>query len=214
MRRAAMRRAAMWRAASAAAAALLASVSANHTRVDVSCCALWRAMQQFVAVSTGESYETCPRPCKTNAVMTAFAQSLGPPRLHAHADPDLWYFERDEMYAPDSVANVLAWSVVGRLCAVGTHGATPKNFLQINTGMQTISVRRTGCEYERTVYSTLLMFCTAALAFVLFLGLYRSPEPPREQPPPSEVHTQASRITLRPLRVGTRYRALPVAEYE
>ena len=144
--------------------------------------------------------------------MTAFAQSLGPPRLHEHADPDLWYFERDEMYAADAVANVLAWSVVGRLCAVGTHGSTPKNFLQINTGMQTISVRQTGCEYQRTVYSTLLMFCTAALAFVLFLGLYSPHEPPRESKGDQPITTQQTPMRL--LRIGTRYRALPDTDIE
>lgn len=75
------------------------------------------------------------------------------------------------------LSDVLAWSILGRMYAVHKYGTNHADLLEFHTRSQTLSIRRSGCEYQKGMYSTLFGFCIVMLTFVLAVGiLSKKPE--------------------------------------
>ena len=70
---------------------------------------------------------------------------------------------------------VLAWSNLGRLCAVHKLTSNHADFLEFHTGSQTLHIRRSGCEYQKIMYATILGFCIVIISFVLAVGILKRP---------------------------------------
>lgn len=145
--------------------------TAASEKVMVRCCDLWDAMSQFVAVSTGETIYCPASSCKSTPHILKIIKNMVP-ALTDETGTDMYSFEHSDMFASNAVANVLAFSILGRVCADDrSTSGDGRDFLQFNTDTQTLRVRRRGCEYEKTMYSTLLFLCIAVLSFLIVFGI-------------------------------------------
>ena len=153
---------------------LSAVISTLHaTRAEnlhIKCCDIWSAVNQFVVVSTGEDIMPCPVPCKTFPAIAKFVMNISPMLKHlddAH-NGSTYYIPHEDIFPSDKVSDVLAWSIVGRLCS--THPSDEQldgKFMQFEPSTGAISVVRAGCEYQRSMYSTLLGLCIIIIIFIL-----------------------------------------------
>ena len=185
--------------------------------VKIKCCDLWKAVTEFIAVSTGEELQSkCPVPCRSHPAINRIVNTMVPTIAYGSED-DVFEVEGSDILMPDKVSDVLVWSILGRLCSVEKYGSNHADFLQFNTVSQTISLRRTGCEYQKTVYSSLLGFCAVVLTFIILSGIVSGPvnvTPTNNQSKPAEaIHGQTTNsLAVNTMAFGTpskgRYRTL------
>jgi hypothetical protein len=116
--------------------------------------------------------------CKQQAVIENIVKNMVPPLEHDD-DPATgeWYrFDHADMFASDKMADVLAFSILGRVCANDrSNSGDGGDYLQFSTVTRTLGVRRRGCEYEKVMYSSLLSVCIIALSFLITLGVLSRP---------------------------------------
>jgi hypothetical protein len=171
--------------------ALLLASPASAEKVSVACCDLWHATTQFVHVSTGERL-VCPESsCKTDPVVSKIVKNMVP-ALTDDGGPTWFSFDHADMFASERVADVLAYSILGRVCADDRSlSGDGRDFLQFNTDSHTIRVRRKGCEYEKFMYSFLLTLCVIVLSFVVVVGIITRPRAPDHGKQEAEPDGQA-----------------------
>lgn len=173
--------------------AVMVASSVEYTdaaSVKINCCELWDTVAKFIAVSTGEELShKCPHPCMTHPAINRIVNIMMPALTHGE-DPEAFEVESDEILVPGKISEVLVWSILGRLCSIEKYGSNHADFLQFNTASQTISVRRTGCEYQKTIYSTLLGFCAVVLTFIILTGV--STEYPKKPQQPEAPSTEST----------------------
>lgn len=139
-------------------------------RLYIECCDLWTAVSKFVAVSTGEDGSVCPVPCKTYSLVRKFVKNISP-MLQDFDDPlngTTYYVAHEDIFPSQKVSDVLAWSILGRLCSThNTEKQEQGKYIQFEPSTGVMSIIHAGCEYQRSIYSTLMSLCIIVILFIL-----------------------------------------------
>lgn len=148
-------------------------------KLFIECCDIWTSVNQFIAVKTGEDISPCPVPCKTYPGIAKFVMNISPMLRH-HDDAlngSTYFIPHEDIFPSNKVSDVLAWSIVGRLCS--THPSDQQvegKYIQFEPSTGDISVVHAGCEYQRSMYSTLLSLCIILVIFLLTSIVARKPK--------------------------------------
>lgn len=139
-------------------------------RLYIECCDLWKAVSKFVVVSTGEDAAVCPVPCKTYSMVRKFVKNISP-MLQDFDDPlngTTYYVAHEDIFPSQKVSDVLAWSILGRLCSTHNTGKQEQGkYIQFEPSTGVLSIIHAGCEYQRSIYSTLMSLCIIVILFIL-----------------------------------------------
>lgn len=138
--------------------------------IEIQCCDLWYSVTRFVSVSTGESiHRNCPTPCTEDPTIMVIVKNVYPSLKQT--SNGTYSVNTEEIFTSTHVSEIIAWSIIGRLCSVHDKKSNHAEYLEFNMGSQTLSLRKSGCEYHKVMYSTLLGFCIVILTFVLIVGI-------------------------------------------
>ena len=107
-----------------------------------------------------------------------FVQNISP-ILQDFDDPrngSTYYIAHEDIFPSEKVSDVLAWSIVGRLCSTHkTEKQEQGKCLQFESSTGALSIIHAGCEYQRSIYSTLLSLCIVVILFILIsLSIHKS----------------------------------------
>lgn len=159
---------------------LVLLIHSVHTEnLYIKCCDIWTAVHKFVRVSTSENAAPCPVPCKTYPAISKFIMNISP-RIQHHDDArnGSWYYvAQKDIFSSEAVSDVLAWSIIGRMCSAQGTKQEQGKFMQFDPGTGEISIVHAGCEYQRSLYSTMLGLCIVVIIFTMAgLVVKKTPE--------------------------------------
>lgn len=155
---------------------IVSATPQNNELISIECCHIYASTMQFVSITTAESEEGfCPRDCKKDSMIAKITKNLYP-LLEEGSDASTFTLNTTQLMNSEVLSNFLAWSVVGRLSAVEKFGKNHADYLQFDTGSKTLVLRRTGCEFQKVMYATLLGLTTIMLSFLIVSGLLSRPD--------------------------------------
>ena len=137
----------------------------------IQCCHVYSSIMQFVIVTTANVPDNfCPTDCKNDHIIVKITKTLYP-LLGDGPDHKTFALNTSQLMSSQILSNMLAWSVIGRLSAVEKFGNNHGDYLEFDTGTQSLKLRRTGCEFQKIMYSTLLGMTTVLLSFLVISGI-------------------------------------------
>jgi len=146
--------------------ALLSSLSLAHAcpvAADLSCSAVYAALVSRIRCVGSECPQTiAPAACMQHKLMRralAWAADAGVPALDEATGSVRWNASCPQL------ADVVALSLLGRFFV---EQQTPEaTFFEFNTGSNTLNLRPLGCEFQRPLYTVVLLVALLTLSFVL-----------------------------------------------
>jgi len=155
---------------------IVSSTPNSTDLISIECCHIYASTMQFISMTTAESDGGfCPQDCKRDGMIVKITKNLYP-LLEEGSDASTFTLNTTQLMNSGVLSNFLAWSVVGRLSAVEKFGQNHADYLQFDTGSKTLMLRRTGCEFQKVMYATLLGLTTIMLSFLIISGLLSRPD--------------------------------------
>lgn len=149
----------------------------SNSTIEMSCCSLWTSLTPFIKETTGIALDKCPSTkefptaCMEHVLMQRIVGSTHPRLMVPSNTVDTYLVNTDIFFSGNGISRMLAWSFIGRTCAEDRHTQVPTYYLEFNLMQQTLSLTRTGCEYEKILFTSMLGICIILLIFVMVVPL-------------------------------------------
>lgn len=149
----------------------------NNSTYEVACCSVWASLTPYIQETTGIELDKCPTTaqsptaCVNHALMKRIIGSINPPLLTLSVKPDMYLIDTNVLFTETGISNIISWSLIGRTCTEDHQANTPTYYLEFNLLQQTLSLTRTGCEYEKILFTSMLGICIILLIFVMVIPL-------------------------------------------
>lgn len=155
----------------------------NTPIIEISCCSIWTSITPYIKETTGILLDKCPTTkqsptaCVDHALMQRIVNSARPVIMNVSSNPDTYQVNTGILFTDAGMSNVLSWSFIGRTCAQDSATNVPSYYLEFNLLEETLSLTRTGCEYEKILFTSMLGICIILLVFVMVVPLMFEKKP-------------------------------------
>jgi len=136
----------------------------THAHIGIDCCSLMISMQRFIALETNPVLDCHPETCMASSLVKLFVQETGTQveLQQQHTRVELTIPAQDHRFT-----EMLVWALIGRHYSANLAG-DHTHFI-FNTATQTLTAKMPKCEFQKPIYTILLLVSIILLIFSLVL---------------------------------------------
>lgn len=166
----------------------------GHISWSVSCCSLWKALNDFTIEKTGSELPSCTKQnirCQDMNLIHKFISEIqvivGKQNIKLNNDNLNITLACD---IQDNTVQLLALSVIGRVISKDNHAPVQ---LVYDTQYDKLTINRPTCEYSKSIYNSIVLASVVLLIF--FIGMQVIEEDSKSSTPKQVEETELSTKT-------------------